>query len=135
MYDAIIVGARCAGSPTALLLARKGYRVLLLDRWLAEAIDDGFCGRRSLEQALAGYEQKRNEAELPYYELTAQLARLEPPPPEMQSMLEALVDNPEQRRRFFGVLAHTVPVPEFFSPENIRQMVEGRKMVAAGGVS
>lgn len=33
MYDAIIVGARCAGSPTAMLLARKGYRVLLLDRY------------------------------------------------------------------------------------------------------
>ena len=32
MYDAIIVGARCAGSPTALLLARRGYKVLLLDR-------------------------------------------------------------------------------------------------------
>jgi flavin-dependent dehydrogenase len=32
MYDAIIVGARCAGSPTAMLLARKGYRVLLMDR-------------------------------------------------------------------------------------------------------
>src|SRR4051794_11674011 len=32
IYDAIIVGARCAGSPTAMLLARKGYRVLLLDR-------------------------------------------------------------------------------------------------------
>jgi 2-polyprenyl-6-methoxyphenol hydroxylase-like FAD-dependent oxidoreductase len=32
MYDAIIVGARCAGSPTAMLLARKGYRVLLVDR-------------------------------------------------------------------------------------------------------
>jgi 2-polyprenyl-6-methoxyphenol hydroxylase-like FAD-dependent oxidoreductase len=32
MYDAIIVGARCAGAPTAMLLARKGYRVLLLDR-------------------------------------------------------------------------------------------------------
>ena len=31
-YDAIIVGARCAGSPTAMLLARKGYRVLLVDR-------------------------------------------------------------------------------------------------------
>ena len=29
MYDAIVVGARCAGSPTAMLLARKGYRVLL----------------------------------------------------------------------------------------------------------
>ncbi|MFI0372071.1 NAD(P)/FAD-dependent oxidoreductase [Actinomadura sp. 1N219] len=32
MYDAIVVGARCAGSPTAMLLARAGHRVLLLDR-------------------------------------------------------------------------------------------------------
>src|SRR5712692_151491 len=32
MYDAIVVGARCGGSPTALLLARKGYRVLLVDK-------------------------------------------------------------------------------------------------------
>jgi 2-polyprenyl-6-methoxyphenol hydroxylase-like FAD-dependent oxidoreductase len=31
-HDAIVVGARCAGSPTAMLLARKGYRVLLLDK-------------------------------------------------------------------------------------------------------
>ncbi|HMA36250.1 MAG TPA: NAD(P)/FAD-dependent oxidoreductase [Chloroflexia bacterium] len=32
MYDAIIVGARCAGAPTAMLLARQGYRVLVVDR-------------------------------------------------------------------------------------------------------
>ncbi|MDQ2808179.1 MAG: NAD(P)/FAD-dependent oxidoreductase [Chloroflexota bacterium] len=32
MYDAIVVGARCAGSPTAMLLAQRGYRVLLLER-------------------------------------------------------------------------------------------------------
>jgi 2-polyprenyl-6-methoxyphenol hydroxylase-like FAD-dependent oxidoreductase len=32
MYDAIIVGARCAGSPTAMLLARRGFRVLLVDK-------------------------------------------------------------------------------------------------------
>jgi flavin-dependent dehydrogenase len=31
-YDAIVVGARCAGSPTAMLLARKGHRVLAVDR-------------------------------------------------------------------------------------------------------
>ncbi len=31
-YDAIVVGARCAGSPTAMLLARKGYRVLVVGR-------------------------------------------------------------------------------------------------------
>jgi len=32
MYDVIVVGARCAGATTAMLLARAGHRVLLLDR-------------------------------------------------------------------------------------------------------
>lgn len=32
MYDAIIIGARCAGAPTAMLLARQGHKVLLVDR-------------------------------------------------------------------------------------------------------
>jgi len=32
MYDAIVVGARCAGAPLAMLLARAGHRVALVDR-------------------------------------------------------------------------------------------------------
>lgn len=32
MVDAIVVGARCAGSPVAMLLARRGHRVVLVDR-------------------------------------------------------------------------------------------------------
>ena len=32
MYDVIVSGARCAGAPTAMLLARQGIRVLLVDR-------------------------------------------------------------------------------------------------------
>lgn len=31
-FDVIVVGARAAGAPTAMLLARRGHRVLLLDR-------------------------------------------------------------------------------------------------------
>jgi 2-polyprenyl-6-methoxyphenol hydroxylase-like FAD-dependent oxidoreductase len=31
-YDAIVIGSRCAGAPTAMLLARRGRRVLLVDR-------------------------------------------------------------------------------------------------------
>src|SRR6476620_8834500 len=31
-YDVIVVGARCAGSSTAMLLARTGVRVLVVDR-------------------------------------------------------------------------------------------------------
>jgi flavin-dependent dehydrogenase len=95
--------------------------------WLAEAIDAGFSGRQPLEQALAGYEQTRNQTELPYFDLTTQLAALAPPPPEIQQMLAALQDNPEQRSRFFGMLAHTVPVPEFFSPENMQEILGKQK--------
>ena len=32
MYDVIIVGARVAGAPTAMLLARRGLKVLVVDR-------------------------------------------------------------------------------------------------------
>jgi len=32
MHDVIVVGARCAGSSTAMLLARQGFKVLLVDR-------------------------------------------------------------------------------------------------------
>jgi flavin-dependent dehydrogenase len=32
VYDAIVVGARCAGAATAMLLARKGLKVLLVDK-------------------------------------------------------------------------------------------------------
>ena len=31
-YDVVVVGARVAGAPTAMLLARRGHRVLLIDR-------------------------------------------------------------------------------------------------------
>lgn len=32
MYDVIVIGARCSGASTALLLARRGHRVLVVDR-------------------------------------------------------------------------------------------------------
>src|SRR5580765_3247956 len=31
-YDVVVIGARCAGAATAMLLARAGHRVLLVDR-------------------------------------------------------------------------------------------------------
>lgn len=93
--------------------------------WLAEAIDAGFSGRQSLEQSLADYEEKRNTSEMPYFELTTQLAALEPPPAEVAQLLFALRNNPEQRSRFFGVLSHSVPVQEFFAPENVQSIMSG----------
>src|SRR5262245_47687963 len=92
---------------------------------LSAAIDAGFSGRRPLEQALAGYERQRNEDALPVYEFTYQLASLAPPAPEMQMLFGALRENQEETNRFFGVMARTVPVADFFAPENIARIVGG----------
>jgi len=99
--------------------------------WLAEAIDAGFSGRRPLEQALAAYEDQRNLSETAYFELTTQLAALAPPPPELVQLLQALEFNPEQRGRFFAMLAHGVPVEEFFSPENVQAIMAGSRQAAS----
>jgi 2-polyprenyl-6-methoxyphenol hydroxylase-like FAD-dependent oxidoreductase len=91
---------------------------------LSEAIDDGFCGRRPLADALAAYEEQRNTVAMPMYEFTAQLANLsEPPPPETQRLLRALHGNQLETNRFLGAWAGTFPIPEFFAPENIQRIV------------
>ena len=86
---------------------------------LAGAIDEGLRGHRPLDDALADYERRRNEAALPLYDFTYELAGLEPPAPEMQALFGALRDDPEQTSRFFGVIAGTVPMAEFFARDDV----------------
>ncbi len=90
---------------------------------LAEAAHAGLRGRRRLEEALAEYEQRRNEAVMPFYELTLQFARLEPPPPEMQHLFAAMRGNQEATDRYFATIEGTISPADFFSPENIGQIM------------
>lgn len=90
---------------------------------LSQAIDAGLSGRQPLEAALAGYEQQRNKAAMPLYEFTYQLAALQPPAPEMQQLFAALRHNQAQTDRFFGLIAGTVSLSEFFAPENLGQII------------
>jgi flavin-dependent dehydrogenase len=63
--------------------------------FLAEALDDGFSGRKPIDEALAEYQRKRDEIAEPLYELTTQMVSGEPPTAEqfikfglaMQSMM------------------------------------------------
>lgn len=57
------------------------------------------------------------------YEFTLQLSRLEPPPPDLQQLLGALQGNADGIARFLGILAGSVCVPEFFSPQNIERLL------------
>lgn len=60
---------------------------------LAQAIDDGFNNRKPLNKSLARYEQQRNEAAMPMYELTCRLAMLEPPSPGTAKLYSAFGGN------------------------------------------
>jgi flavin-dependent dehydrogenase len=98
---------------------------------LSEAIDAGFSGRRSLELALADYERTRNEAVMPMYEFTYDLARLAPPSPDQQALFGALRGNQPQIERFLGTMAGTVALPAFFAEDNVRSIMGEAMRLAA----
>jgi 2-polyprenyl-6-methoxyphenol hydroxylase-like FAD-dependent oxidoreductase len=80
------------------------------------ALDEAFTGTRPFEDAMAEYQRDRDVRALPIYELTAQLASLEPPPPRLQQLLAATAGNPDAMNRFASVIAGTC-APEALSVE------------------
>jgi flavin-dependent dehydrogenase len=98
---------------------------------LAGAVDRGLSG--SLGDELLGYQQARDTAATPMYDHTAQLADVETaPPPEVHELMAALAGNAAQTSRFLGLIAGSVPIVEFFSPQSIgRIMAEARAGAAA----
>jgi flavin-dependent dehydrogenase len=95
---------------------------------LADALDDNFTGLRAFDEALSDYELKRNQAAMPMYEMTCQLAALQSPPPETQALFAALRGNQQQTDRFFGVMAGSIPIAEFYSPENV-ELIMSQSMI------
>lgn len=81
---------------------------------LAAAIDAGLSGVRPLEQSLADYARRRDEGVMPMYELTCELAMLEPPSPDMQQRFAAMRDDREAISRFLGTLTGSVEISDFF---------------------
>src|SRR5262249_1959 len=90
---------------------------------LVNAIDDGFAGRKPLDSALAGYEQQRNAAALPAYEFTLDLASLQPPSIEQQTLFAAIQNNQEAMNQFFGVMTGVIPMNEYFNGSNLFRLL------------
>ena len=87
--------------------------------WLAEAVDAGLSGRQSLPAALAAYQAARDRHARPVYRLTCEMARLQPPSPDMQRLFAALQHDRAQLNRMLGTFVGTVPVDEFFAPDTL----------------
>lgn len=89
----------------------------------AAALDEVFSGDRPFDEAMGDYQRGRDEHVLPMYEFTCQLATLEPPPPEMQQLFRAIHGNQRAMDGFARMNAGTISPAEFFSPENVREIM------------
>ena len=90
---------------------------------VSEAIDAGQSGTTAMANAMATYEARRNERVMPMYQFTTELARLEPPPPEMQALFGALHGNQDATDQFFAAMTGSLPIPQFMSPENVARIM------------
>ena len=81
----------------------------------ATAVADALEGRRPFESGMADYQAVRDAAVSGIYELTCELATLEPPTPEMQQVLGSLVGDRTGMDLFARVCAGVTPPEELFA--------------------
>ncbi len=94
---------------------------------LAEAVDAGLREERPMTAALTEHHRRRDEAILPMYALTTEMAAMQPPSDELAALLSGLVGQPDAISQFLGVLAGSASVTEFFAPENVDQIAVGAR--------
>ncbi len=91
---------------------------------LTDALDAAFTERRTYDDAMARYQAVRDEHVMAMYETTFEFAQVDQPPPlEMQQLLGAVAGNQPAMDDFVSVQAGTIPIPEFFSPDNIGRIM------------
>jgi flavin-dependent dehydrogenase len=89
------------------------------------AIDDALTGRRAYDEAMGEWHLARDEASMPVYGMTCDIARIEPPPPDQLQLFGAVAGNAEASADFISVMAGTLSPAAFFAPENVARMMGG----------
>ncbi|HUF83874.1 MAG TPA: NAD(P)/FAD-dependent oxidoreductase [Acidimicrobiia bacterium] len=87
------------------------------------AIARAFRGDATWEAAMRDYQQARDLHAMPIYGFTTELARLEPPPPEMQQLLGAVATDQQAMDDFVSVTAGSLSPAEFFNPDNVGRIM------------
>ena len=118
---ALVGDAGCHKDPYMALGICDAFRDAEL---LADAIEEGFSGRRPLESALSGYERRRNDATMADYRQNIDRARFSPPPEDELRLLRALVDDQEATNQFFMAREGMIPLESFFNPGNLNTIME-----------
>ena len=85
----------------------------------ATALHEALSGERPYDDAMGDYQRQRDDASMPVYEFTTQMAKLEAPPLEMQAILAATSCSQAAMDGFVGVTTGSVSPLEFFDPANV----------------
>ena len=86
---------------------------------IAAALDDVLRGRRPFDVALGDAQRRRDEAVAPMYDFTTQLARLEPPPPDLAQLLGAVSTSAPAMDAFTAMAAGVLSPARFFDPGHL----------------
>jgi 2-polyprenyl-6-methoxyphenol hydroxylase-like FAD-dependent oxidoreductase len=97
---------------------------------VADAVEDGFGGKRKLEHAMRAYEKERNRQTLPMYRLTVEQAAMGPRKRELEVLFQSLRGNRAEIDQLFGALSGAVPLRDYRSPLHLLKVL-GLRGIAA----
>lgn len=85
------------------------------DQMLADALHEGLTGKSSSMMAsLSVFEQRRNDAEFPYYNFTYEAATLQPPDVPPQNLFAQLAEDKAMASAFVGLFAQATSPADYF---------------------
>jgi len=90
--------------------------------FLTTVIHEGLAGECPLDDALIGYERRRNEATMAEYRENIAAARFPPSYLKFLQIRLALRGNQEDTNRFIMMLEGWISHEEFFNPENLQRI-------------
>ncbi|HKE67593.1 MAG TPA: NAD(P)/FAD-dependent oxidoreductase [Micromonosporaceae bacterium] len=115
-------------------------------QWLTDAVIAGLRGDRPLDEGLAEFQRRRDDASGPMFDFTTDLASFRPDP-TADILFGALERKPEHVSDFLGMLTGTYPVKDYFAGRHMGRVVgirgtirvmasqlRGRRMAASEAV-
>jgi 2-polyprenyl-6-methoxyphenol hydroxylase-like FAD-dependent oxidoreductase len=117
--------------------ALVGDAGLVVDPITAQGISDAFRDAELLAdaaaaaldrglppaEALAPYEKARNDATLPMWKFTTELASFKPSRPEDRVLFTALAASKPETERFLGVIGGAEPIQDYMTPKNLVRII------------
>jgi 2-polyprenyl-6-methoxyphenol hydroxylase-like FAD-dependent oxidoreductase len=91
----------------------------------AQALDAALGGPVPYDEAMAGYQSRRDARAMPVYQMTLGIASLQPPDEQMTKLVSAIAGNQPAMDAFARLNSGVTSPVEFFAPENVGRLVTG----------